>query len=27
MVYMTQDRAELINRLTTEYGKVVGFTQ
>jgi hypothetical protein len=24
---MTQDRAELINRLTTEYGKVLGFTQ
>jgi ABC-type Fe3+ transport system substrate-binding protein len=27
MVYMTQDRAELINRLTTEYGKLLGFTQ
>lgn len=27
MVYMTQDRAETINRLTTEYGKVLGFTQ
>jgi iron(III) transport system substrate-binding protein len=27
MVYMTQDRAELINRLTTEYGKILGFTQ
>ena len=27
MVYMTQDKAEMINRLTTEYGKVLGFTQ
>ena len=27
MVYMTQDRADLINRLTTEYGKLLGFTQ
>jgi iron(III) transport system substrate-binding protein len=27
MVYMTQDRAELINRLTAEYGKILGFTQ
>ena len=27
MVYMTQDRAEMINRLTTEYGKILGFTQ
>jgi hypothetical protein len=27
MVYMTEDRAELINRLTIEYGKLLGFTQ
>lgn len=26
MVYMTQERAELINRLTTEYGKMLGFS-
>jgi iron(III) transport system substrate-binding protein len=26
MVYMTQDRAEMINRLTMEYGKILGFT-
>jgi ABC-type Fe3+ transport system substrate-binding protein len=26
MVYMTQEHAELINRLTTEYGKVLGFS-
>ena len=27
MVYMTQDKAEMINRLTTDYGRVLGFTQ
>jgi ABC-type Fe3+ transport system substrate-binding protein len=27
MVYMTQDKGEMINRLTTEYGKLLGFTQ
>ena len=27
MVYMTQDKADMINRLTTEYGKVLGFAQ
>jgi iron(III) transport system substrate-binding protein len=27
MVYMTEDRAESINRLTTEYGKILGFTR
>lgn len=27
MVYMAQDQAEMVNRLTMEYGKILGFTK